>query len=298
MARPGGRRPPPEEVLALLRYQLSDPQADVELEIGDYLDYRRRLPEPSRADVPSAGSDSAAAVDAPTFTDYADPNVRNLSSHLRLPHLLSRTALLIEIARSSGARTYADWGAGAGRDCIALARSGLDVTHFDVAGEATDLARWRYAQRGLNVTILDVLQPPPGAFHLVSNFDCLEHLEDPVTTLGSIIGHVSPGGHLAIAVDFYNFDLADPGPHLAKNFVYGGILQLAMEAVGMERILRGTNVWVETAAATVMVWRRPARLLTPEAEITAQLRAKTTELLRQFRGFYDQEIARCERPAG
>lgn len=291
------RPPTSEQVLGLLRYALPDPQADVALEAQDYVGYQRNL----RA-LPNSAERSVAEQTFDRFQDdptsfYAQSQafyLRNLSSHIRLPHLLARTSLLVTVAKLHSLQSYADWAAGSGRDCIAMARVGLDVTHLDVVGEGTDLARWRYAQRDLPITIADAEHPPESAYDLVSNFDCLEHLEDPVGVLGTIVGHVRPGGFLALAVDFYNFDLVEPGPHLPKNFVYGGILQLALEDLGMEGLNRRGTIWQETANAVLTIWRRPETLVLSETEITTRLRERTLHFLRHFRGFYDQEIARCE----
>ncbi|MFQ5828944.1 MAG: class I SAM-dependent methyltransferase [Candidatus Methylomirabilia bacterium] len=217
-----------------------------------------------------------------------------MGAHLRLRHLPTRTAVLVALARRVDARSFADWGAGVGRDCIAMARSGLLVTHVDVLGEGTVLAGWRYSQRGLAVAIADALNPTGDRFDIISNFDCMEHLEDPIAVLGQIVSRLNPAGLLVLAVDFYNFDLAQPGPHLPKNFVYGGLMQMALDTIGMRKIAGRPSPWFETAGAETTVWQKPADLELSEAVLTRRLREQTLKFLYTFREFYDEEIARTK----
>ncbi|MDD5434204.1 MAG: class I SAM-dependent methyltransferase [Nitrospira sp.] len=282
--------PAEEEILNLLRYRLKDPLADVESEANDYFASRQlgnSLPTESQF---ATFQDNPAGFYASSHKFFLDL----ISTHLNIPHLLRRTCFLVGVARVTGARTYADWGAGAGRDCIAMSRSGLMVTHIDVVGEGTALAQWRYAQRGLRVNIGDAQNLTPEKYDIISNFDCMEHLKDPIGVLGQILSHLNPGGLLVLAVDFYNFDLNQPGPHLPKNFVYGGIIQLVLEAVGMQKVYGHANPWMETANAKMSMWQKTADLEVPENLITTRLRQETCKLFYTFRGFYDGEIVRME----
>jgi 2-polyprenyl-3-methyl-5-hydroxy-6-metoxy-1,4-benzoquinol methylase len=279
-----------EEILNLLRYRLNDSQADVELEAQDYL-----ASQHNGQDLRTE-SQFASFHDRPTdfYSNAIKFYVDLMGVHLGLPQLLKGTALLIRLAEMVGAKTFADWGAGAGRDCIAMARIGLDVTHVDVLGEGTELARWRYSQRGLPVKIADALDPPKSRFDIVSSFNCMEHLEDPVGVLGQMLSRLNPSGLLVLAVDFYNFDLDQPGPHLPKNFAYGGIMQMALRAVGMHKVWGQANPWIETAMVFATVWQKPIDLDVPEVVMAIRLRRETLKLLHTFRGFYDQEITRVE----
>ncbi len=275
-----------EETFNLIRYRLPDPQADVELEVKDYLAFH----------------ESSKEVKFDTFRDrptefYAQSKaffVELLGEHLKLRHLLFRTGLLVGLAKQIQATTYADWGAGSGRDCIAMARSGLQVTHYDILGEGTRLAAWRYQVRGLNVQIADATNPPEAQYHMISNFDCLEHVEDPVWVLGQIISRLKPGGFLFLAVDFYNFDLNATGPHLPKNFVYGGILQMVLEKLGFQKIYGADNVWKDTALAYLMVWQKPVHW-DKDRLLLRTLYKETYELLSRFRGFYEQEMSQIDK---
>jgi SAM-dependent methyltransferase len=154
---------------------------------------------------------------------------------------------------------------------------------------------WRYAQRRLQVQIADALNPPNETFDIISNFDCMEHLEDPIGVLEQILQRLNPGGVLVLAVDFYNFDLSHPGPHLPKNFVYGGILQMALETIGLKKMYGQATPWIETATAALTVWQKPDDFNISETILTPNLRQLTHKLLSTFRGFYDEEIARMAR---
>jgi SAM-dependent methyltransferase len=276
-----------EEVLELIRYRLSDPQKDVELEATDYLEA-----------FPSAKSTEMQATvfpDAPVefYASSKDFFLDLLGMHLKLPHLLERSAMLVSLAIQTGASTFADWGGGSGRDCIVMARTGLQATHLDVQGEGTRLAAWRYEKRGLSVKVADALNPPAEFYDLISNFDCLEHVEDPVTVVAQILSRLKGGGFLVLAGDFYNFDLEKAGPHLPKNFVYGGILQMAMQKIGIKKLNGLATPWCETALAVPVVWQKPADVSSEFLE--KALRQGMLDLLSRFARFYEGEIARLSK---
>jgi len=277
--------PPRAELLAYLRYRVADPGADVQLEVSEYLATR----------TPTEAPRYWTAHTTPTEF-YANARafyVGMLDGHLRMPHLLGRTGLLVAVARACGFRSFADWGAGCGRDGIVMARIGCRTVHLDVPGEGTELAAWRYRQRGLPVIVGDVGNPPDETFELVSSFDCLEHVEDPVAVLARIVASVRPGGMLVLAADLYNFDLERPGPHLAKNAVYAGVIQLAMERLGLVKCALGNgNHWFDCASADAVIWHRPLGARWAGSEVHDRLREETRKLLERFRSFYDIEISR------
>ena len=103
--------------------------------------------------------------------------------------------LVDRLARESNGRIL-DYGAGIGAYLIRCWELGKhDVTHYDVPGPVLDFARWRYKQRGMEVTVVeapfDVAKNDPlgGYFDTVTCIDTLEHLEDPVTHLEQIGKH-------------------------------------------------------------------------------------------------------------
>lgn len=281
-----------EQLFELLRYKLVDPENDVALEVKEYLQSQNHKSNKTASE--STNSDLLNF-----YSSSEEFYIGNLGVHLKHHHMLNRSALLISAAVTYGAKTYADWGAGAGRDCIIMARYGLKVTHFDVLGEGTELARWRYEQRGLSVIIADAMNPPDETYDLISSFDCLEHVEDPVWHLAQLLNHLNPGGILCLAGDFYNFHLTGASSqtaacdgHLPKNFVYGGIMHVALERLGWKKLFGNTTPWLETATAYPTLWQKPTEA--SKLNVTKTLYKEIYELLLTFRKYYDEEIARAQ----
>ena len=111
---------------------------------------------------------------------------------------------ILEYARAAGVRRYLDLGGGVGANLILFARAGMEVADADVSGPMMAFAKWRLERRGLKGEFLDLKRDslPLSRFDLLTAVDVLEHVTDPVKTLGAALSSLVPGGRALVAMGF------------------------------------------------------------------------------------------------
>lgn len=140
-------------------------------------------------------------------------------------------------------RTAIVVGCGLGADAAYLATLGFRVTAFDVAPNAVEVARERFADRGVDFRVADLLALPGEwrrAFDLVVEIFTLQALPDPPRgrAADAVTGLVADGGTLlAIAFRYDGSSPADAGPPfpLQREFVEG-LARDGLEAVAIEEL--------------------------------------------------------------
>jgi 2-polyprenyl-3-methyl-5-hydroxy-6-metoxy-1,4-benzoquinol methylase len=108
------------------------------------------------------------------------------------------------LARARGVRSVLDFGGGDGSCGVLYAKTGFDTTVADVSRHLLEFARLRFARRGLlgHFLLLPDQALPERAFDLVTAFDTLEHVTDPLQALGAIHRSLTPGGYLLANTPF------------------------------------------------------------------------------------------------
>lgn len=96
-----------------------------------------------------------------------------------------------------------DIGCGLGDNAACLARSGFEVTAFDLSGTAIKWAKKRFPDLQIEWRVADLTNPPDDflkAFDLVNETYTLQALRPPVrgAAIRSLAGFVKPGGILLI----------------------------------------------------------------------------------------------------
>jgi SAM-dependent methyltransferase len=133
------------------------------------------------------------------------------------PHPLLREWAERERLTGDGRRAVVV-GCGLGADAAYLAGLGFETVGFDVAPTAIEVARQRFAGKGVDFRVADLLAVPPewsGAFDLVVEIFTIQALPDPPRTeaMAAIRGLVAPGGTLlAVAFRHVGSTPADQGP--------------------------------------------------------------------------------------
>lgn len=90
-----------------------------------------------------------------------------------------------------------DAGCGPGWTLERFAAAGFDARGADASPAAVALARGR----GLAAETLDLERDAiPGRFPLIAAFEVLEHLRDPLATLGKLAAALEPGGRLLVSL--------------------------------------------------------------------------------------------------
>lgn len=92
-------------------------------------------------------------------------------------------------------------GCGEGYGAALMARHAAHVVGVDYDAAALELARSRHRAPNLEyraVNLLELAKQSPGEFDVVTNFQVLEHLEDPTPFLSAAAACVKPGGMLIL----------------------------------------------------------------------------------------------------
>ena len=91
-----------------------------------------------------------------------------------------------------------DVGCGHGAIVHALLERGWDARGFDMSEWMIDAARKHAPQLGADRFVVGDVNAFPfdGAFELVTCFEVLEHIPDPLPALGALRDHLAPGGRL------------------------------------------------------------------------------------------------------
>ena len=111
---------------------------------------------------------------------------------------------------------YLDIGCGVGHSLTAARRAGMEPHGVEVDPDAVALAK-----RNHEVVVSGVSELPPGKYQVISMWETLEHLADPLLMLREVVERMSPGGLVAITVP--NQDAT--GLRVARekcSYVYGG----------------------------------------------------------------------------
>ena len=130
--------------------------------------------------------------------------------------------VLVQACRRYGLRHVLDVGGGIGSVSLYLQARGIRCDYLDVPGQTFDCARWRFAQRGLDVAAYDATSSwPPGPYDGIIAWDVLEHLKNLKEKLQWLAGRLRPGGRL---IHWSTFTECE-GVHLPENHRYGDIRQ-------------------------------------------------------------------------
>lgn len=98
-------------------------------------------------------------------------------------------------------KTILDVGCGCGFHDLEMARkSGVErVLGIDYSAASIERAEAEYPHAAVSRQVADIRTLPAGDFDLVTSFQVIEHLQDPVAFLRACADQARPGGHIAIA---------------------------------------------------------------------------------------------------
>jgi 2-polyprenyl-3-methyl-5-hydroxy-6-metoxy-1,4-benzoquinol methylase len=115
-----------------------------------------------------------------------------------------RSPVCAELASTRPGREFLDYGSGIGSNALVFGLAGFNVTLADVADPLRNFARWRCEQRGIPVRTIDlkVQSLEPARYDVITCFDVLEHVPDPLAALAGIRTALRPGGVLFLYAPF------------------------------------------------------------------------------------------------
>jgi 2-polyprenyl-3-methyl-5-hydroxy-6-metoxy-1,4-benzoquinol methylase len=115
-----------------------------------------------------------------------------------------RSVVCADLAATRPGREFLDYGSGIGSNALVFGLAGFNVTLADVADPLRNFARWRLERRGMRVRSLDLKQESPerSRYDVITCFDVLEHVPDPLAALERIRDALRPDGILFLYAPF------------------------------------------------------------------------------------------------
>ena len=142
-----------------------------------------------------------------------------------------RSVVCADLVRHLAGGEFLDFGSGIGSNAMTFGLAGFTVTLADVADPLRNFAKWRLEKRGLRVRAIDLKHDglPEGRFDVITCFDVLEHVPDPVETLRQIRSALKPGGYLFVHAPF-GFDPVRP-----MHIVHDDVARKRIRSLGFDR---------------------------------------------------------------
>jgi SAM-dependent methyltransferase len=146
----------------------------------------------------------------------------------------------LHFARQHGCRHYLDFGSGVGSGGLLFHRHGYGVTLADISSTLLGFCQWRFQQRGLAATTIDLKTQalPPQSYDFITAMDVFEHLVDPVASVDQLWNALRPGGFLyaRIAAE----DDEDRPMHIVQDF---GPTLARMRTLGLVQVWQDDWLW-------------------------------------------------------
>lgn len=107
-------------------------------------------------------------------------------------------------AKEKGLKSVLDFGSGDGSCSILYASNGLETSSADVSKHLLDFVRFRFAKRGLkgNFYLLPDTKLPDEKFDVITAFDTLEHVAQPLETLQLLYNALNKNGYIILNTPF------------------------------------------------------------------------------------------------
>jgi 2-polyprenyl-3-methyl-5-hydroxy-6-metoxy-1,4-benzoquinol methylase len=115
-----------------------------------------------------------------------------------------RSLVCADLVLALPGREFLDYGSGIGSNALVFGLAGFNVTLADVADPLRDFAGWRCQRRGIPVRAIDLKHEPleRGRYDVITCFDVLEHVPDPLAALENIRDALRPGGIFFVYAPF------------------------------------------------------------------------------------------------
>ncbi len=141
-----------------------------------------------------------------------------------------RSPVCADLASSLPGREFLDYGSGIGSNALVFGIAGFSVTLADVADPLRHFARWRCERRGIPAQAIDLKHQAleRERYDVITCFDVLEHVPNPLAALRSIRDALRPGGILFLYAPF-GYDPVRPMHIVHDDSVLGRIRSLGFD---------------------------------------------------------------------
>lgn len=115
-----------------------------------------------------------------------------------------RSVVCADLVQPLPGREFLDYGSGIGSNALVFGLAGYTVTLADVADPLRNFARWRCERRGIRVRTIDLKRErlEPRRYDVVTCFDVLEHVPDPLGAIRQIRDSLRTGGIFFVYAPF------------------------------------------------------------------------------------------------
>ena len=115
-----------------------------------------------------------------------------------------RSLVCADLASTLAGREFLDYGSGIGSNALVFGLAGFNVTLADVADPLRNFAQWRFTHRGMSARGIDLKRHSLEAdrYDVITCFDVLEHVPDPLAALAHMRSALRPGGILFLYAPF------------------------------------------------------------------------------------------------
>ena len=139
-----------------------------------------------------------------------------------------RSLVCADMAARLPGRDFLDFGSGIGSNALVFALHGFRVTLADVADPLRNFAKWRCERRGISAAAVDLKSEtlPRRRYDVITCFDVLEHVPDPLQAVKSMRDALRPGGVLFLYAPF-GFD-----PDRPMHIIHGDPVAAKMRSLG------------------------------------------------------------------
>lgn len=107
-----------------------------------------------------------------------------------------RSLVCADLASARPGRDFLDFGSGIGSNALVFGLAGFTVSLADIADPLRNFAKWRLERRGITVRAIDLKREPidPERYDVITCFDVLEHVPDPLGAVRRMRNALRPGG--------------------------------------------------------------------------------------------------------
>lgn len=115
-----------------------------------------------------------------------------------------RYVCALDIVKKLGGNKYLDFGSGVGSGTILFARNGFQVYLADISTPLLDFAKYRFKKRMLSAEFIDLKSEnlPDHFFDVITVFDVLEHIKDPIGLLTELREQIHDNGIIILNTPF------------------------------------------------------------------------------------------------